>query len=191
MVLIVGLGNPGAKYAGTRHNIGFDVVDAIARNSAADFQGCDEFDIAFGTIKMHKVALIKPMLFMNRSGVGLRAALSMLGDPPAQIIVIYDDVAIEFGRIRIKTRGGAGGHKGLLSILESLATDSFIRVRIGIKNGGVDDMVDFVLSSFSPLEKKQLEHILTSSIEAVESCLLEGPKAAMNSFNGHDFRDII
>ena len=185
MKLVVGLGNPGKKYEGTRHNLGFMIVDQIARQNqiAIKEKLCDALVGEWSNFEQ-RVVLVKPLTYMNHSGESVRALLSHFGLVPEDLIVIYDDLDLPFGRIRIRPTGGAGGHRGVLSIMESLAGGRFYRVRVGIGRppDGVD-AVDFVLEDFTSPEVDQLNELISRASEAVVSLLREGGRRAMEQYN--------
>lgn len=187
MLLIVGLGNPGTKYKNTRHNIGFMAVDRVAEAHSIK---CSKVDFKSqwgkGVIEGKDVILVKPQTFMNLSGVAVNAMSEYFSLELKDILVIYDDVDLNLGSIRIRLRGGSGGHKGLESIIEHLGTSNFPRIRLGIgrpKDKMQGDVADYVLSSFKSDEKDVLEQILNTASEAVEAILKHGIEKAMNKYN--------
>jgi PTH1 family peptidyl-tRNA hydrolase len=190
--LIVGLGNPGEKYARTRHNIGFDVVEALARRWHITLSENRRFQGGFGegmAIAGQKIALLKPMTYMNRSGQAVRAVVDWYKLEPASVLVVYDDMALPLGRLRIRPGGSAGGHNGMKSIIAHLGTQEFPRLRIGIGSSEtVDDrdraVVAHVLGKFSPNEKPLVDTALDWAVEAIETMLRKGPEPAMSTFNG-------
>lgn len=186
MKLIVGLGNPGRKYQATRHNVGFAVLEHIAdRNDAAwNTRICDCL-VAEAVLGHHRVLLVKPQSYMNRSGAAVRALLKQSHATPEDLVIVYDELDLPFGRIRIRPRGSAGGHRGVSSIIESLAGASFYRVRVGIGRPpeGMDP-ADFVLQPFSAEETKLLPEIVARAAQAAESIVCEGGPRAMERFNG-------
>ena len=173
-LLIVGLGNPGDAYRMTRHNVGFLAVDAIATNLELSFRGSshDRADIAEGNIDRQKIVLAKPTTFMNLSGEAIAPLAKKFHIEPKDIIVLYDEAAIPFGTIRIRTNGGSGGHNGIKSLIEHLGSDAFGRVRIGI--GEAPDgrpLEDWVLARFSKEEQTRLEAILDRAEHEVRARL--------------------
>jgi len=190
--LIVGLGNPGPKYAHTRHNVGFDVLDALARHWQIPLSGQRKFQGDFGegwAIAGHKIALLKPTTYMNRSGQAVRAVVDWYKFPPESVLVIYDDMALPLGRLRIRPGGSAGGHNGMKSIIAHLGTPDFPRVRVGIGSthrvGDRDRaVVDHVLGKFAPDEKPLVNTALDWAVEAIELVLKKGTEATMSAFNG-------
>ena len=186
MKLIVGLGNPTDKYAGTRHNVGFDVIDRIA----------DKYGIGLDTIK-HKgvygkgkiegqtVILLKPMTFMNLSGECVSAVAAYYKIVPEDIIVIYDDINLDVGRLRVRGKGSAGGHNGIKNMIAHLHTDEFPRVRIGVgMKPNKMDLADYVLSRFSDEEKEKMDTGYDNAVGAVVLLLMDELEKAMNQYNG-------
>ena len=185
MKLVAGLGNPGKKYKRARHNLGFMIVDQIARRNQVTIKKklCDAL-VGEWWNDGERVLLVKPQTYMNRSGESVKAVLGHFRSAPEDLIVIHDDLDLAFGRIRIRPTGGAGGHRGVLSIMESLAGAQFYRVRVGIGRppDGMDP-VDFVLESFPLQEVEQLDEVVSRASEAVVSLLREGGQRAMEQFN--------
>lgn len=186
MKLILGLGNPGKKYERTRHNVGFLVVDRLAAKNGVVVDR-KKYDSLIGDWQRdgEKVLLIKPRTYMNRSGQAVRSLLRYLPVEAADLVVIHDDLDLPFGRIRLRQRGGAGGHRGMSSLLEVLGEELyFFRVRVGIgRPPAAMDPTDFVLQTFSPEEAAQLDQIVSKAADAVECLLQEGPHRAMENFN--------
>ncbi|HEY7316151.1 MAG TPA: aminoacyl-tRNA hydrolase [Candidatus Binatia bacterium] len=185
MKLVVGLGNPGKKYERTRHNLGFMIVDQIARQNQVAFSErlCDAL-VGEWSSGDERVVLVKPQTYMNQSGESVTALLGHFRSTPEDLIVIHDDLDLPLGRIRIRPNGGAGGHRGVLSIMESLAGGNFYRVRVGIgrPRDGVD-AIDFVLEEFALPEVDQLKELLSRASDAVVSLLQEGGQRAMEQYN--------
>ncbi len=169
MVLIAGLGNPGAKYSHTRHNVGFMALDALAHAqhdvwSLSNWAESEKFDaiIADGRAGDERIVLCKPQTFMNRSGESVRALAAWHHIEPAQIIVVHDEIDLPFGEIRIQEDRGAAGHNGVKSLIESLGTQAFSRVRIGVgRPEGPLPVDEYVLQNFSTVEKAEMERILS------------------------------
>ena len=187
MYLIAGLGNPGRKYEATRHNMGFDAVDELIDRHGIVKSGV-KFDAMYGKgrIAMEPAVLLKPLLYMNLSGGPVRAMCDYYkADPEKDLIVIYDDISLSPGQIRIRKKGSAGGHNGMKDIIRHLGTQNFIRVRIGVgpKPEGWD-LVNHVLGRFSGEERKIIDQAVERAANAVEVILKEGADAAMNQFNG-------
>lgn len=185
MKLVVGLGNPGKKYEGARHNLGFRIIDRIARDHQVVIKKklCGAL-VGEWLNDGEMVLLAKPQLFMNRSGESVHGLLAHFRSAPEDSIVIYDDLDLAFGRIRIRPTGGAGGHRGVLSIMESLGGAGFYRVRVGIGRppNGVDP-VDFVLEQFTLQELDQLDEVVSRAAKAVHSLVREGGQRAMEQYN--------
>jgi PTH1 family peptidyl-tRNA hydrolase len=183
--MIVGLGNPGQEYVGTRHNIGFAAIDLLAERLKTEVKK-KRFGAVFGRSEFSdkKLILFKPWLFMNNSGQAVAAAANFYKLAPASdLLVIADDMALEPGRIRLRKKGSAGGHKGLADIIEKLGTDEFCRLRIGIGQCSEDSAVDFVLDRPAKEEKPLLTDAIERSQDAVICWIEEGIDAAMNRYN--------
>ncbi len=181
--LVVGLGNPGKEYAGTRHNIGFDVVDRLASKWGCSLRNRSKFAAEVG--EAGGVTLVKPQTFMNRSGAAVAALVNWLKLTPADVLVIVDDADLPLGQLRLRPSGGSGGHNGLRSIIEALGSEGFARLRVGIGRrapAGVD-ITDHVLGRFDAGEREAARAATEAAAEAVECCLKEGLTAAMNRFN--------
>ena len=185
MKAVIGLGNPGMKYAGTRHNIGFDAVTAIAdkynlRINNRKFKGL----YADGIIGGEKVLLIQPQTFMNLSGECVREVCDFYKLLPDEIIIICDDINLDVGRLRIRKKGSAGGHNGLKNIILHLGTEEFPRIRVGAGEKPEDwDQVDYVLGRFPKDEEPVIREALSSVVGAVELWIESGIDAAMNRYN--------
>lgn len=186
MKLIVGLGNPGAKYSRTRHNIGFGVVEALARRHSVKVNKIAGSAImGEGRISGQAVMLMQPTTYMNRSGVAVAWAKQRYKLRPEDILVIYDDLDLPLGKLRLRSGGGAGGHNGIRSILASLGTPEFHRLRIGIDRPPCgDDISDYVLSTFTSGEREQVAQALQLACDAVECWLEQGIDKAGCLFNG-------
>ncbi|MGZ8846368.1 MAG: aminoacyl-tRNA hydrolase [Pyrinomonadaceae bacterium] len=186
-MIIVGLGNPGDEYAQTRHNLGFMLVDKLATAAGVRIKRseCHSF-VGSALIEDRRVTLVKPQTFMNLSGEAVSCLNSRHeSDEERSLIVISDDLALPFGSIRLRERGGAGGHNGLKSIIAALGTDEFIRLRIGIQpEHPINDAKRFVLDGFTSKEKESLGEILERADQAVRSVLRDGIAKAMSLFNG-------
>ena len=184
--LIVGLGNPGEKYENTRHNVGFQVVDELAERQNAPVQKL-KFKALTNllTISGEKVLVMKPVTYMNLSGEAVRPAADFYKIPPERILVISDDTALDPGKLRIRTKGSAGGHNGLKNIIQHLGTDQFPRVRVGVgqKPHPDYDLADWVLGKFQGEAKKVMDEAVKRAADAVECILKEGTDRAMNRFN--------
>ena len=186
--LIVGLGNPEPKYDRTRHNIGFDAVDSLAIAWGMSWKENKRFQglIAEGVSPYgNKIGLLKPLTYMNRSGQAVRAVIDWYKIAPQSVLVIYDEMDLPLGRLRIRLSGSAGGHNGMKSIISHLNSQDFPRLRIGIgKSNGQKDTVSHVLGKFAPEEKKVIKKVLELSNDAVERSLKEGVEKAMSLYNG-------
>ncbi len=186
MKLIVGLGNPGIEYQFTPHNLGFLAIDRIANNLGVEIRNrqCRALT-ARAVIAGQPMILAKPETFMNLSGLSVRELVAEYQvDVKSDLIVIYDELDLPLGAIRIRTRGSSAGHNGMESILGALGTDEFLRVRLGIApDRKVTDGVKFVLTPFRKAQLKVVDEVLEIAAEAVEVILKEGPAAAMNRFN--------
>jgi PTH1 family peptidyl-tRNA hydrolase len=187
MKLIVGLGNPGAKYEGTRHNAGFRAVRAFHTLHAEEFGGwAKKFsaEVSEGRAGGDKVVLMLPQTYMNDSGEAVVQAVQFWKVSPADVLVVYDEIDIPLGNLRIRTEGSAGGHNGMKSIIERLGTMQFPRIRIGIgtERLGVVPLENYVLEKFSADEEATFGKALDSAVKAIDACLEEGPGAAQNKF---------
>ena len=186
MYMIAGLGNPGSKYTGTRHNMGFDVIDILVERHKIPQSGT-KFNAMYGKglIGDHKVILMKPLSYMNLSGGPIQQMTSFFKiDVPNRLIVIQDDIDLEPGTLRIRKQGSAGGHNGMKDIIQKLGTDSFCRVRIGVGAKPKDwDLADHVLGRFTPEERTLVDETLQMAADAVELIVESGPDAAMNKYN--------
>ncbi len=182
--LIVGLGNPGGKYDGTRHNIGFVVVDELARSWQIPMPETKKFHGQFGegTISGRKVRLLKPTTYMNNSGQAIRAVLDWYKLTPGSVLVVYDDMDLPVGRLRLRQSGSAGGQNGMKSAIAHLGTQIFPRLRVGIGTKS-EDAITHVLGSFSPAEKALVQEVVQFSVSAVEMSLRDGVEKAMSLFN--------
>jgi peptidyl-tRNA hydrolase, PTH1 family len=185
--LIIGLGNPGAEYERTRHNLGFMLVDLLARETGAQVKRKDcRALVGRAELEGTLVELVKPQTYMNLSGEAVACLLAKQDSKSSaqDMIVISDDLALPFGTIRLRRRGSAGGHNGLKSIIAATKTDEFIRLRIGIQPAhAVGDTKSFVLDEFSRIERAELEKILERSAEALRAVLRDGIDKAMATYN--------
>src|SRR5438105_2121609 len=191
--LIVGLGNPGKRYAGTRHNAGFLAVDELARRHGLRFAGKQaNAEIARGNINGVGVVLAKPLTYMNNSGLAVGALARFYKVPHEQVLVAYDDIALPLGKIRIRGKGSAGGHNGLTSVIQHLGTQNFPRVRIGVDRPVVADysQIDWVLGHFSKEERKVMDEAIPRAAEAIEAVLRDGIDRAMNVYNTEAEADV-
>ncbi len=185
MKLIIGLGNPGRDYAGTRHNIGFGVITRISEQYQIPLGSREHKAVCGkGFVGGEKVLLAQPQTFMNLSGESVRSLADYYKVEPEDIIVAYDDIDLEVGQIRIRRKGSAGGHNGIKSIISHLGTNEFPRVKIGVgakPQGG--DLARHVLGRFSREEEKKMGEVLDVAVQAVETIVSEDIESAMNRFN--------
>ena len=182
--LIVGLGNMGPDYVGTRHNVGFMIADKLASDGGSTFQSCRYGDMAHIRVKNCELLILKPSTFMNLSGVAVRYWMNKEKLPLTQLLILVDDIALPFGTIRLRESGSEGGHNGLKSISEHLGNRNYARLRFGVGNefskGG---QIDYVLGQFSEEEKKELPEKIGKAVEAVKAFCLSGAAFAMTHFN--------
>jgi PTH1 family peptidyl-tRNA hydrolase len=184
MLLVVGLGNPGAKYANTRHNVGFMLVDRVAESlKAGGFR--EKFAGVFVRLTSPDLALLKPMTFMNLSGESVQAAMKFFKVELKDVLVVHDELDLPFGECRLKFGGGAAGHNGLRSIMQHCGGDGFGRLRIGIGRPRGEG-VSHVLGEFSAAERPALEDVLQTAALGVDTVLSKGIAQAMNTFNARD-----
>jgi len=185
MKLVVGLGNPGTKYQGTRHNVGFDLIDRLASGGrGASFTRKFDGQMAETEIDFRRVLLLKPETFMNLSGRSVGQAVRFYKLEPHEILAVCDDLSLPVGKIRIRPGGSDGGQKGLRDIAAHLGTDQFPRLRIGIGEQGDSDAVAYVLSRFRSPERAVIEDSLILASQAVAVWVTQGIDPAMNRFNG-------
>lgn len=186
MFIIAGLGNPSKEYEKTRHNVGFDTVDAIADKYNINVMELKhKAKIGKGYIGGEKVILVKPLTFMNLSGESVRAVIDYYkAEPATDLIVISDDISLPPGQIRIRKRGSAGGHNGLKNIIQHLGGENFQRIRIGVGEKPKDyDLADWVLGHFNKEDRTAVDEAVKKAVQAVEMTLRDGIDAAMNEFN--------
>lgn len=184
-MVIVGLGNPGLRYRGTRHNIGFAVLDAFAGRHGARVRRrwCRSL-VGDARITGESFLLVKPQTFMNASGEAVREVLMRSKKKPGDLLVISDDVNLPLGTIRLRPRGSAGGHHGLESIIHCLRSSDFVRLRIGVGEGRSSrDVIPHVLGRFHKTEKKLVDEVVARSVDCVEMLISDGIEAAMNAYN--------
>jgi PTH1 family peptidyl-tRNA hydrolase len=179
--LVAGLGNPGAEYARTRHNIGFMTVDLLAREAGLAWEKSNKWDAA--TANLGNALLAKPASYMNRSGHPLFAIAQFFKIMPQEILVALDDLSLPLGRVRIRQSGGPGGHNGLESIVVQFGTEEIPRLRIGIGNAPAETASDYVLSNFFEEEKELVRSTINRAAEAVKCAIDKGVVSAMNTFN--------
>lgn len=185
MTIVVGLGNPGRRYQGTRHNIGFAVADEVARRRQAVFEsGRGDALTARCGRGPGSVLVVKPLTMMNLSGEAVAAVAGFYKVDPAAILAVADDVNLPLGRLRLRARGTAGGHNGFRSIVASLGTEEFPRLRVGVGRGDPRrDLADHVLARFDDDERSEVERAMARAADAVETFLAEGIEAAMSRYN--------
>ncbi len=188
MKLIVGLGNPGRKYAGTRHNVGFDVLQVLGQRLGVDhWQSQFEADVADGRLGDEKILLVAPTTFMNLSGRAVKSHLGFHKAEPADVLVICDDLNLPSGKLRLRGSGTAGGQKGLQNIVDLLGTTQVSRLRIGIGRPLPPiDPSDYVLGRFTSEERPGIDAAVSIAADAVETWVKSGLSAAMNKFNVKD-----
>ncbi len=186
MRIIAGLGNPGKEYEGTRHNIGFVTVCELARQNDISISSFERHSfVGKGIVGGEKTLIVMPQTYMNLSGVAIRAALEYYKEPVENLIVIYDDVSLEPGKIRIRERGSAGGHNGIKNIIAELGTQDFNRIRIGVGEKPPHyDLVDWVLGRFKEEQIPDMEKAVDNACKAAECIIRDGAAKAMNEFNG-------
>lgn len=186
MYIIAGLGNPTLQYEGTRHNVGFDVIDTLAEkyNISVDARKSRAF-IGKGMIEGQKVILVKPQTYMNLSGESIRGLVDYYKiDVEHELLVIYDDISLDVGQLRIRKKGSAGGHNGIKNIIANLGTQNFPRIKVGVgEKTKKYDLADYVLSHFSKAERELMEEGYQKAVKAVEMLLDGEMEAAMNEYN--------
>lgn len=187
MKLLVGLGNPGLKYAQTRHNVGFRVIERLAGNFGVQVNR-PFFRAHVGQVLIagEKVLLAKPQTFMNASGQAVAPLLNWYKLSPAGLLVVYDDLDLPPGVMRIRPKGGSGGHRGMASIIEHLGSKEFPRLRVGIGKPAPNqgDTVDWVLGKFGPEDREKIEAVIDRAVDALQAFVAEGINQAMNKYNG-------
>lgn len=185
MFVIAGLGNPGSQYERTRHNVGFDTIEYMAAlNKIAPFKIKHKALVAEGQIQGEKVMLVKPQTYMNNSGESLREILEYYKVDPMKLIVIYDDIDLDVGKLRIRPQGSAGTHNGMRSILYHLTTENFPRIRIGIGRPPVHvPLANFVLTRFTEDERKLINATIENAVSGAAAILSSTVEAAMNKYN--------
>ncbi len=186
MIVVVGLGNPGRKYAKTKHNVGFMVVDALVRKyNFSEFRNKYDYFIAEGRVENHDIVMIKPATYMNLSGNVVKKVINktIINSLPDSLIVIHDDMDLPIGKIKIKKNGSSGGHKGVQSIIDSLGTNNFIRVKIGIGKDLFQDGSDYVLSPFTKEQQAVIKEKISQAADAIIVIINEGVNKAMTIYN--------
>jgi len=185
---VVGLGNPGSKYKFTRHNIGFRVVDSLAQDIEIEFKKVKSYYslISRGMINNHKVMLVKPQTFMNLSGRAVSKVVSYYKIPLQDLLIVYDDLNLELGQIKIRKKGSTGGHKGMESIMQYLHSEEIPRLRIGIGNPSINfnfDCVSYVLSNFNVDEEDKIKEAIKLSAEAIKTIIEDDFEKTMRKYN--------
>lgn len=187
MHIVVGLGNPGAKYTKTRHNVGFRVVDEFSTAHKISLEEKDSFIIGRGTVGGHTVVLLKPLTYMNRSGTAVRKVLRRLNirpeAPGESLIVIHDDLDIGTGTVKIRKSGSSGGHKGIESIIQETGTKEFTRIKVGIGRDSGIPVDAYVLGTFRAAEKNLIKDAIIKAADAAFTVITEGVDKAMNKYN--------
>jgi peptidyl-tRNA hydrolase, PTH1 family len=192
MKLVVGLGNPGSEYRDTRHNVGFLVIDEVARRWRVSDQWREKFGALHvkTTVGGEAVIVAKPLTFMNRSGQAVAGLEGFYQIDPADVLVVTDDVALPLGRLRARPEGGAGGHNGLKSVIEHLGTQAFARMRVGVGRGdNRRDLADYVLGRFEAGERETVSAAVLRAADATEMFVAEGIERVMNVFNAAEKQD--
>ncbi len=188
MKTVVGLGNPGSKYEGTRHNVGFRVVEELARRMGADLRRSWRMPLRMVEGELPgagPVRLVEPQTFMNASGEAVAALVRRKGLTAGDLVLVFDDVDLPVGRLRLRPGGGAGGHNGVRSVMEHLGGGTFGRVRLGVGRGAAEkDLVEHVLSGFTPAERPVVEEMVSRAADAVQAILRDGMERTMNRYNG-------
>jgi PTH1 family peptidyl-tRNA hydrolase len=186
MQLVVGLGNPGARYQATRHNIGFVVLDRLAERHGGVWR--EQFDGRSCDLRVgaHRVLLLQPLTFMNRSGTSVRKAASFFKIPPEEVIVVHDEVDLPLADVRLKVGGGEAGHNGLRSVSQHLGTQGYARLRCGVGRPAPEfsgEVADYVLQAFAPAEAAAVDTLVSDAVRALELALELGLQPAMNQVN--------
>ena len=185
MKIIAGLGNPGAKYDATPHNVGFESLDAIAAETSARWEFKKAFNAMLATCAFagERVILVKPMTYMNLSGDAIAPVVKYHNATAADLLVVHDDIDLPVGRMRVRRSGSAGGHNGLRSIIERLGTQDFARIKIGVGKDR-ENVVAHVLGKFDPASRETILKVIGESAKAAALVLTDGPDEAMNAYNG-------
>jgi PTH1 family peptidyl-tRNA hydrolase len=183
--LVVGLGNPGPRYAANRHNVGFMAAESLADLFSPPPSWSERFKGWSAAVREGplRAVLLRPLTFMNRSGASVSAAAGFFHTPPAQIVVLHDEIDFPFGRLAVKAGGGHGGHNGLRDIIQALGSRDFVRVRVGVGRPLHGEVADYVLSDFSPEERAELPDLVDRARRAALCVMTDGVVTAMNRFN--------
>ncbi len=184
MFLVVGLGNIGRQYEHTRHNVGFDIIDLISSKYNINVNR-EKFKGMYGEGKIgsKKVILLKPSTYMNLSGESVREVMNFYKIASENMIVVYDDISLEVGRLRIRTEGSAGGHNGIKNVIANLGTDAFPRIKVGVGQPNLE-LISHVLGKFNSEDREKVEKVFQASVDAVECIIMSDAAEAMNKFNG-------
>jgi PTH1 family peptidyl-tRNA hydrolase len=183
--IVVGLGNPGAKYSGTRHNVGFEVLDRLAVHAGVEFSRHRKWEAEVAKLPDGRF-LLKPQTFMNLSGRAAGTALRFYKLQPSEMLVVFDDVSLPLGSLRFRMAGGAGGHNGIRSLIDGLGSKEFPRLKLGIGGGPAESMSGYVLGRFREDEREPVENMLARATEAVQLSLSRGVAEAANKFNARE-----
>lgn len=183
IALVVGLGNPGRHYEATRHNVGFMVLDRLAAAAGAVFESKPKWQSHVAKLPGSGILLVKPQCFMNLSGRPVRQIAAFHKWQPANLLVVFDDVALPLGKLRLREKGSAGGHNGIKSLIEHLGTDAFPRVKVGIGAPEPGNLTGHVLGNFREDEREALENTLARAVSAVQLALSQGLTVAANRYN--------
>lgn len=187
MKLIAGLGNPGLKYEGTRHNAGFMALDYYAKEKGFEIKKLfKKALIGEQIINGEKIIFVKPQTFMNLSGDSVLSLADYYGIDNEEIFVVFDDISLPLGKIRIRAKGSAGGHNGIKDLILKLGGDDFPRLKIGVSSNGDKDLVDYVLGSFSKSEAKTLDLVFGKTVEIIDDFIKHGVDFCMNSHNSYE-----
>jgi PTH1 family peptidyl-tRNA hydrolase len=181
--LIVGLGNPGSRYARTRHNIGFQVLDELVGRLRLEWKDKTEYRMCSGSVGDDRIICLEPLTFMNRSGNAVRKVADKFAVTPEDTIVVHDDLDLETGRLKIRKNGSSGGHKGVESVIQCTGSKNFVRVKIGIGRDQFVPTEEYVLKKFRPDESALVREAVQQAVEAIETIIGEGVEKAMNRFN--------
>lgn len=191
MYLIAGLGNIGDEYKNTRHNVGFDVIDILSKRYNISFNRIKfKGEFGEGFINNEKCILLKPRTYMNLSGEAVAEAVSFYKIPNNNIIVIHDDISLECGKLRVRTKGSAGGHNGIKSIISCISSEEFIRIKVGVGSPKKTDLVSHVLGRFSGEDAEIMPKMFEAASDCIEFIIKNGSESAMNKFNGFKLESI-
>ncbi len=183
MWLIVGLGNPGSKYARTRHNIGFQVLDEFAGRMRLEWKDRAEYRMCSSSLGDAKIVLLEPLLFMNRSGVAVRKIAEKFAVAPEDTIVVHDDLDLDAGKLKIRKNGSSGGHRGVESVIQCIGSKGFIRVKIGIGRDEAVPAERYVLMKFGRDDSVMIGDAVRKAADSIESIIVDGVERAMNRYN--------